>query len=124
MVVRRTVAVWLPLVAWMAVIFHFSLVTGIPAPAGSDISYLHVPAYFMLSALLLRLFIKEDIKRAFPLAIAVSASYGLIMEAMQPFIQGRMFSVLDIALNFAGSCLILLLLSERCSNLMRIISRY
>ena len=78
----------------------------------------------MLSALFLRLFIKEDIKRGFLLAILVSTSYGFIMEAMQPFVQGRMFSVLDIALDFAGSCLILVLLSKRCSNLMRILSQY
>jgi hypothetical protein len=124
MLVRRAVAVWLPLAAWMAVIFHFSLLTEIPGPAGSDISYLHLPAYFMLSALLLRLFVIEGVKRGFLLAIIASTSYGLIMEALQPLLQARMFSLQDIALNFAGSCLILILSSRRSEKAMRIMSRY
>ena len=122
--VRSTAVIWLPIVAWMSVIFHYSLMAVVPAPAGTDISYLHVPAYFVLSALFLRLFIKEGIGRRFALAILASTLYGLAMEALQPLALARTFSYTDIVLNLAGSFLILAFLSKRSERLMRLLEKY
>ncbi len=121
---RRKAVLWLPLAAWLSVIFHYSLMAAVPAPAGTDISILHVPAYFILSALFLRLFIREGIGRGFALAILASTGYGLAMETLQPLAFARTFSYMDIILNLAGSCLILALLPKRSERLMRLLKKY
>lgn len=122
--VRMKAIIWLPLLAWMAVIFHFSSIGVVPAPPGTDISYLHVPAYFVLSALFLRLFVRGGVSRGFSLAIIASTSYGLLMETVQPLFHARMFSLLDMVLNLAGSCLILAFLSGRFERLYNLLTNH
>ncbi|MBN2330627.1 MAG: VanZ family protein [Candidatus Aenigmarchaeota archaeon] len=122
--VRSSVLLWLPLAAWMAVILHFSSVAQVPVPAGTDISYLHVPAYFVLATLFLRLFLKEGVRRRFPLAIIASASYGMLMESVQPMFHARTFSFLDMILNLAGSCLIIAFLSKRGERALGMLTEY
>jgi VanZ family protein len=109
MMANSKLLLWLPLVLWMAVILHFSITPQIPGPVGEDISYLHVPVYFILSGLFLRLFLtdKHGEKEGFFLAIVVSTLYGVLMEALQFFTQVRFFDYIDMMLNFAGSCIVL-----------------
>ncbi len=116
MKVDRKISGWLPLVLWMAVIFHFSTGPQLPGPAGyagGDISYLHVPIYFVLSALFLRMFLGgRGAKSCFIIAVAFSTIYGIVMEVFQYFLPDRIFSLADVGLNFAGSCLVFIFASR------------
>jgi hypothetical protein len=111
----RIATSFLPAVIWMAVIFYFSVISQPQVPgggqAGDDISYLHLPAYFILSSLLLRgnklLFIRASDMRAFTSAIAISTLYGAMMEIAQMATLIRFFSLMDIMLDLAGSAVII-----------------
>jgi len=118
--------IWLPLVVWMAVIFHFSITSQpqMPGQAGGDISYLHLPVYFILSALFLRMFLTGKYRQhGFLLAIVNSTVYGAAMEALQFFTQVRFFDYLDMGLNFAGSCLVFIFASGALGKLVPIKSQ-
>jgi hypothetical protein len=121
---RRFLLAWLPTGAWMAVILNYSLLSQVPSPGGFDISYLHVPAYFVLAALFLRLFSQHGVARRFWAAISASVSYGLAMELMQPMFNSRTFSISDIALNIAGSCLVLAFITRRGERALRLLTEY
>ena len=113
------IALWIPLLLWMSVIFYFSTIPQVQMEetygyvGRGDISYLHLPVYFILSFLFLRLFIASEYKnRSFIIAVLSSTIYGACMEVMQIFIDGRFFSYLDMLLNFAGSCLVIIFMKR------------
>lgn len=108
----------IPALAWMAVLLYYSTAgaagTGAPGTVLEDVSFLHVPAYLVLASLLLRASLRTGSGLpAFVAAIAFSAAYGAAMEALQLFTAARLFSVTDMLLNLAGSCLTLAFLEKR-----------
>ncbi len=115
----RKVSLLMPLVVWMALIFTFSAGPSMPGPAGDDISYMHVPAYFVLSALFLRPLLAGGYRRGgFLLAIIFATVYGAMMEAVQLFTAARLFEYSDMALNLAGSCIVLVFCWRKLGRLL------
>ena len=119
---RNELWLWAPLIAYLAAVFYLSSVPVIPGPPGApgiDASMLHVPAYFLLAALFLRIFPAER-GRAFLFAILFSTAYGLFIEAFQFLLPWRFFSLQDIALNLVGSCLVCVFIPARLRRLLMI----
>jgi hypothetical protein len=97
---RRLVALWLPVVAWAAVIFALSAVPDLGTGLGGwDLllrKLAHAAEYAILGALLLR-----ATGRAW-LALALGALYATSDEIHQTFVPGRKGRPLDVAIDVAG----------------------
>ena len=93
-------SVWLPVVAWAAVIFAFSSIPSLGTGLGLWDTFLrkgaHVTEYAILGALLLRALGRE------PLALAAGIAYAVTDELHQHFVQGRHASPLDVLVDAAG----------------------
>ena len=98
---------WLPVIAYMAMVFGFSSLSTPPQPPGI-LSYYHVHIilYTGLGALTTRAAAKglrHVSLTAALVAIAISSLYGVTDEYHQLFVPGRMFDVLDMAADAFGS---------------------
>jgi VanZ family protein len=100
MVRPRVVSLWLPVVAWAALIFAFSSVPHLSSGLGTWDYVLrkcaHVTEYAILGALLLRALGREV--PAFLAALAYAASD----ELHQHFVAGRHASPVDLAIDAIG----------------------
>ena len=104
---------WLPLLAYLGIIFYFSsipeicLIESIPQFILKD-KLLHILEYLILSILFYRTLNQyQNLKHySFILAVTFSALYGLTDEFHQLFVPGRIFSVLDLFADLVGSSLI------------------
>jgi VanZ family protein len=100
MVRPRVVSIWLPVVAWAALIFAFSSVPHLSSGLGTWDYVLrkcaHVTEYAILGALLLRALGREV--PAFLAALAYAASD----ELHQHFVAGRHASPVDVAIDAIG----------------------
>jgi VanZ family protein len=100
MVRPRVVSLWLPVVAWAALIFAFSSVPHLSSGLGTWDYVLrkcaHVTEYAILGALLLRALGREV--PAFLSALAYAASD----ELHQHFVAGRHASPVDLAIDAIG----------------------
>ena len=100
MVRSRAVSLWLPVVAWAAVIFALSSIPHLSSGLGTWDTVLrkcaHVTEYAILSALLLR-----ALGRALPAFLAALA-YAASDELHQHFVRGRHSSGVDVAIDAAG----------------------
>jgi VanZ family protein len=98
---------WLPVVAYMAMLFGFSSLSTLPTPPAEFSFYdVHVAAYAGLGALTARATgkgVRHVSWRAVLAAIAISTLYGVSDEYHQLFVPGRSFDVLDMAADFIGS---------------------
>jgi VanZ family protein len=96
----RALSVWLPVVAWAALIFALSSVPSLSTGFGFWDTVLrkgaHLTEYAILGALLLR-----ALGRAAP-ALAGGAFYAASDELHQHFVRGRHASPLDVLLDTAG----------------------
>ena len=96
----RVLTVWLPVVAWAAVIFAFSSVPHLGTGLGTWDTVLrkgaHVTEYAVLGALLYRALGRE------PLALAVGIAYAATDELHQHFVHGRHASPVDVAIDAVG----------------------
>ena len=99
----RVVTVWLPVVAWAAVIFAFSSVPHLGTGLGTWDTVLrkgaHITEYAMLGALLYRALGRE------PLALAAGIAYAATDELHQHFVRGRHASPVDVAIDAVGLAL-------------------
>ena len=69
-------------------------------------NFLHVPAYVILTVLLIKIFMVQSRKlweRAAVLAFVLAFAYGLGIEFLQGLIPGRNPSLLDVVLNSIGA---------------------
>ena len=100
MVRSRVVTVWLPVVAWAAVIFAFSSVPHLGTGLGTWDTVLrkgaHVTEYAVLGALLYRALGREA------LALAAGIAYAATDELHQHFVRGRHASPVDVAIDAVG----------------------
>src|SRR5437899_12463425 len=100
MVKSRALTLWLPVVAWAAVIFTLSSIPHLSSGLGTWDTVLrkgaHVTEYAILGALLLRALGRE--LPAFLAALAYAASD----ELHQHFVRGRHSSGVDVAIAAAG----------------------
>ncbi len=96
----RLLTVWLPVVAWAAVIFAFSSIPSLSSGLGTWDYVLrkiaHVTEYAILGALLYRAFDREA-----P-ALAAGIAYAATDELHQHFVRGRHASVVDVAIDAVG----------------------
>ena len=99
----RLLTVWLPVVAWAAVIFMFSSIPSLSSGLGTWDTILrkgaHVTEYAVLGALLYRALGRE------PLALAVGIAYAATDEVHQYFVRGRHASPVDVAIDAVGVAL-------------------
>ena len=99
----RVVTVWLPVVAWAAVIFAFSSVPHLGTGLGTWDTVLrkgaHVTEYAVLGALLYRALGREAI------ALAAGIAYAATDELHQHFVRGRHASPVDVAIDAVGLAL-------------------
>lgn len=98
---------WLPVAAYMAMLFGFSSMSTPPSPPG-DFSFYdaHIAAYAGLGALTARATaggLRDVSWRAVAGAVLISSLYGVSDEYHQLFVPGRSFDVLDMAADAIGS---------------------
>jgi len=100
MVRSRVLTVWLPVVAWAAVIFTFSSIPSLSSGLGVWDTVLrkgaHVTEYAIFGALLYRAFGREA-----P-ALAAGIAYAATDEVHQHFVRGRHASPVDVAIDGVG----------------------
>jgi VanZ like family len=93
-------SVWLPVVAWAAVIFTLSSIPSLSTGLGAWDTLLrkgaHVTEYAILGALLLRALGREE------LALAAGTAYAATDELHQHFVRGRHASPLDVLIDAVG----------------------
>jgi len=96
----RLLTVWLPVVAWAAVIFTLSSIPSLSTGLGTWDTILrkgaHLTEYAVLGALLYRALGRE------PLALAVGLAYAATDELHQHFVHGRHASPVDVAIDAVG----------------------
>ena len=99
----RLLTVWLPVVAWAAVIFAFTSIPSLSSGLGTWDTFLrkgaHVTEYAVLGILLYRALGRE------PLALAVGIAYAATDELHQHFVRGRHASPVDVAIDAVGVAL-------------------
>ena len=103
----RLLTVWLPVVAWAAVIFTLSAIPSLSTGLGTWDTILrkgaHVTEYAVLGALLYRALGREA------LALAAGITYAATDELHQHFVRGRHASPVDVAIDAVGVALGMLL---------------
>ncbi len=96
----RALTVWLPVLAWAAVIFAFSSIPSLSSGLGVWDTVLrkgaHVTEYAILGALLYRAF-----EREVP-ALAAGIAYAATDELHQHFVRGRHASPVDVGIDAVG----------------------
>ena len=98
---RSRLSVWLPVIAWAAVIFAFSSVPSLGTDLGTWDLLLrkaaHLVEYAILGALLARA------TRSPLLAVALAGLYAASDELHQTFVDGRVGAPLDVAIDSLGA---------------------
>jgi VanZ family protein len=96
----RVLTVWLPVLAWAAVIFAFSAIPSLSSGLGVWDTVLrkgaHITEYAVLGALLYR-----ALEREAP-ALAAGIAYAATDELHQHFVRGRHASPVDVAIDAVG----------------------
>src|SRR6266571_4022682 len=96
----RALSLWIPVVAWAAVIFALSSIPSLSTGLGTWDTILrkgaHVTEYAILGALLLRALGRET-----PV-LAVAIAYAATDELHQHFVRGRHASALDVLIDAVG----------------------
>ena len=99
----RVLNVWLPVLAWAAVIFAFSSIPSLSSGLGVWDTVLrkgaHVTEYAILGALLYR-----ALERDVP-ALAAGIAYAATDELHQHFVRGRHASPIDVGIDAVGVAL-------------------
>ncbi len=111
---KKFILYWLPVLVYASLIFYFSSLPEVPPVIIRIIPetlILHMIEYAILSILLFRTFInsnKDTLKnKAVILSILIATLYGITDEIHQIFVPGRVFSYLDMTVNFIGSMVVL-----------------
>jgi VanZ family protein len=96
----RAISLWLPVVAWAAVIFTLSAIPSLSSGLGAWDYVLrkcaHMTEYAVLGALLLR-----ALEREVP-AFLAAVAYAATDELHQHFVRGRHASPVDVAIDAVG----------------------
>jgi VanZ family protein len=99
----RVLTLWLPVLAWAAVIFAFSSIPSLSSGLGAWDTVLrkgaHITEYAVLGALLYR-----ALEREAP-ALAAGIAYAATDELHQHFVRGRHAAAVDVAIDAVGVAL-------------------
>jgi VanZ family protein len=107
------IALWLPVVAWMAAIYYGSTMSTVPGPAAtvSD-TVLHMSGYAGLAVLTLRATSRAKwvgvTLRALTLALVIATAHGLTVEWLQMHVPTRSAEWRDVVNDVLGALLGLL----------------
>ena len=100
---QRLLTVWLPVLAWAAMIFTFSSIPSLSSGLGTWDTVLrkgaHLTEYAILGALLYRAIGIET------LALAAGIAYAATDELHQHFVRGRHASPIDVGIDAVGVAL-------------------
>lgn len=104
----RPFSLWLPPVAWMALIFAASSVPDVTAiPGGFSDSTAHGGVFAVLGVLFLRALARGTwqgvTSRAVVAAVALSVAYGVFDEWHQSFVSGRSSELRDVMSDLTGA---------------------
>ena len=106
----RALSLWLPVIAWAAVIFLFSSIPSLGTGLGTWDTILrkgaHMTEYAILGLLLLR-----ALGRELP-AFALGIAYAITDEIHQHFVRGRHASPVDVLIDTAGVAIGIFLISR------------
>ena len=106
--VPRPLSLWLPVVAWAALIFGLSAIPSLSSGLGTWDTILrkiaHTAEYAVLAALLWRA-LRNELA-----ALVVTLAYAATDELHQTFVRGRHGSPVDVAVDGIGAALGLVLL--------------
>lgn len=102
----RAISLWLPIVAWAALIFALSAIPSLSSGLGEWDYVLrkcaHMTEYAVLAALLFR-----ALERELP-ALLATVAYAATDEFHQHFVPGRHASAVDVAIDTVGATIGLL----------------
>ena len=98
----RTLAEWLPAVAWAAVIFGFSTLHGSQVP-GKYATEGHLIEYAVFGACLVFPLRRRRLVVMVLCAVLLASAYGITDELHQRFVPGRTPDVVDWATDTAGA---------------------
>ena len=105
--VSDLIGFWLPVIAYMAMIFGFSSSSTVPTPpAGLSYYHVHFALYLGLGVLTARAMgkgLRNVSWRAAAAAVVISTLYGVSDEYHQLFVPGRSFDVLDMLADAIGA---------------------
>jgi VanZ family protein len=106
--VKKTIALWAPVVGYMAVIFYASSLSVLPAVANHVSDKLeHTVAYAVLAALLVRALAgglgHPITSRVAILAVGIAAGYGMSDEIHQHFVPHRSMDAYDLLADTTGA---------------------
>jgi VanZ family protein len=106
----RIVLLWVPVIAWMGLIFLLSAQSQYPTPKSRILDLLiektaHTVEYAILAALLARALrsSRSTSRSVFALAILVAGAYALTDEFHQRFVPGRSADWVDILFDWIGA---------------------
>ncbi len=105
----RTLALWGPVVAYMALIFYLSSLSSLPVPLPPTVSdkQAHSFGYLWLGLLMLRAVARGRWQgvswRTAVVAILLATAYGVSDEFHQSFVPGRDADVHDVMADAAGA---------------------
>ena len=106
---KRSVAAWLPALAWGGLIFAFSAQTNLTFFPDQGLDFVvrkvgHMAIFGVLALLLWRaLATTTTVRRPWAWALAVSVVYAITDELHQGFVTGRTASVPDVGIDAAGA---------------------
>ncbi len=108
---RRLLSLWLPVVAWAALIFSLSSVSDLGTGlGGADLvlrKIAHAAEFAILAALLVRALGRPG------WAAVLGIAYAISDEIHQSFVEGRLGSPVDVAIDAVGVLVGVLLASRR-----------
>lgn len=108
------VKLWLPVFLWAGLLFYLSSVSGLKAsanPAQDEI--FRTTAHFLFYALGYGLFYRAvNQPKNFWLPLALTCLYGLLDELHQRFVPTRTFQIQDLAVDFGGAFMGLLIIKR------------
>lgn len=109
---------WLPLVAWMSVIFYLSHQSGFPIEVPPWFFYYDKVVHAIIFGLLCFLFLRAWINgkwtqlnlNAYIISVVFTLGYGISDEVHQMFIPGRQPSIGDVIADTCGAMLVCVIL--------------
>ena len=106
----KSASLWLPVLAWMGVIFYFSSIPDLRSPFEWDLLYrklAHAAEYLVLAVLSARALRGSGLSRAACLVLGflIAAGYAVTDEYHQSFVPGRTASTRDVLIDSTGALL-------------------
>lgn len=115
---QRITRRWLPLLAWMAVIFSFSAIPSLHVETFAWGDFIlrksaHITEYAVLAILTCRVFSHKKTGRYLLASFCLAVLYAMSDEWHQTFVIGRTGALLDVAIDSFGAMLGLIIWQKK-----------